>query len=386
LEKKLTKASKLNALGLMAGAVAHDLNNILTAVVSYPELLMMQMDEQDKYYREIQKIQHAGKQAAAIVSDLVSIARGGLRKKTVANLNTIIQEYLDSIGHSESLQASPNTVVQTFLQSDLHNIECSVTHIHKVLLNLVGNALEAIGDGGMVTIQTENYTLLESIEADLFVMPPGEYVQLTVSDNGPGIDPTKIEQIFTPFYTTKEKGKGGTGLGLSIVWNIIQEHKGWIDVQRLNPGTAFIVYIPSSKSKINLRRSSAFDHSLIGNNEKVLIVDDQPEQNEVVAKILTTLGYRSHSVTSGEEAVVYLQKNSVDLVILDMLMGDGMNGRQTYEKILELNPEQKAIVVSGYCGVEELEKAKSLGITVFLQKPIAIETLGRELQRVLVKN
>ncbi len=386
LEKKLAKASKLNALGLMAGSVAHDLNNILTAVVSYPDLLMLQMDEKEKYYSEIQEIHRAGKRAAAIVSDLVTFARGGVRKKTVSDFNTIIQDYLDSIEHGERLKAYPNAVVQISLQKNLHNMECSPVHMRKVLLNLVGNALESVGDDGILTIQTRNCTISQSISNDLFVLPPGEYVQLTVSDNGSGIDSEKIDHIFDPFYTTKETGKGGTGLGLTIIWNIVQEHRGWIEVEPLNPGVAFIIYLPSTEHALPVEESSASYDSLKGNNEKILVVDDQPEQNMVVAGILNKLGYRNHSVTSGEEAVSYLQKNSADLVILDMMMGNGLNGRQTYEKILDLHPDQKAVVLSGYCDAEEVERTKSLGINVFIQKPISVEILGKEIQGVLARH
>ena len=156
LQKELAKANKLNALGMMAGTVAHDLNNILTGVVSYPELLLLQMDKSDRFYTQITKIQEAGKRAAAVVADLVVLARGGLSSPTVENINDIILTYLESIEHKERLANYPNVIIQTNLQQNLHNICCSHLHIHKMLLNLIGNALEAVHENGLIRITTQN--------------------------------------------------------------------------------------------------------------------------------------------------------------------------------------------------------------------------------------
>ena len=383
LQEKLAQASKLNALGLMAGSVAHDLNNILTAVVSYPDLLLAQMQKGDKYYDEIQKIQGAGKQAAAVVADLVSIARGGIRKTKITDLNTIVREHLRSIEHSERLLHFPEVFVQISLQQDLASIECSPEHVKKVLLNLMGNALESIRKEGVVSIETKNCTISDPVATELYTLEPGDYVKLTVADNGPGIDPQIIDNIFTPFYSTKQRKKSGTGLGLSIVWNVIQEHKGLIDVKNLNPGVAFEIYFRATEKVMTAHQNPSAQEPVKGKGETILIVDDQKDQNFIIGKMLDMLGYKFCSVTSGEDAVAYLKNNSADLVFLDMLMGDGWNGRQTYEKILEVAPNQKAVIISGYCEVTEIEKAKDLGVLACLEKPVSFQNLKMIMQQSL---
>ncbi len=380
LQEKLAQASKLNALGLMAGSVAHDLNNILTAVVSYPDLLLMQMDSSDRYYNEIKKIQEAGKHAVAVVADLVSIARGGVRKTEITNLNQLIMEYLSSIEHSERLLHFTDVFVQTKLQEDLVGIECSPQHIKKVLSNLIGNALESVHQNGTIRIETENCTIAKAIATGLHTLEAGEYVKLRVADDGPGIDPKHIDNIFTPFFTTKERKKSGTGLGLSIVWNVVQEHRGWVQVTNLDPGVSFEIFFPPSTKKASRCHTPILERSLVGKGETILVVDDEPNQVFIMEKMLDILGYKPVSFTSGEEALVYLKDNQVDLVFLDMLMGDGLNGRETYEKILKISPRQKAVILSGYCDLTELERARGLGVLFCLEKPVSLQKLGKVIQ------
>jgi PAS domain S-box-containing protein len=384
LQKKLATASKFKALGMMAGSVAHDLNNILTAVVSYPELLLCQMKESDRYYREIKKIQEAGKRAAAVVSDLVSIARGGTRKTEPADLNEIIIGHLDSIEHNERLARFPGVQILTNLQQDLHRIECSPQHINKLLLNLIGNALEAIGGAGSVRLATKNCTLSREVANGEVVLKPGDYVKLTVVDSGPGIPKAALDRIFDPFYSTKKSEKSGTGLGLTIVWNIVQDHQGWVEAANGEAGAVFEVYLPALKiapaQEADVPERVPF---AMGKGELVLLVDDSHEQNMVMSEMLKMLGYRTHAVFSGEEALDFLHLQPADMVLLDMNMGDGLNGRQTYEQILKFRPDQKAIVVTGYSDNAEIKKARDLGISVVLEKPVTFEVISRALQATL---
>ncbi|MEE4239934.1 MAG: response regulator [Desulfopila sp.] len=379
-QEKLAQASKLNALGLMAGSVAHDLNNILTAVVSYPDLLLAQMDRSDRYYNEIKKIQEAGKQAVSVVADLVSIARGGVRKTEITDLNQLIMDHLTSIEHSERLQHFPNVFVQIKLHENLADIECSPQHIKKVLSNLIGNSLESIHQNGTVRLETEMCKISKAITNGSSTLKVGDYVKLTIADDGPGIDPEHIENIFTPFFTTKEKKKSGTGLGLSIVWNVIREHKGWINVKNLHPGVSFEILFPPSAQKASRTYTPILEKSLVGKGEKILVVDDEPNQIIIMEKMLDILGYKPISFTNGEEAVNYLRDNQADLVFLDMMMGDGINGRETYEKILEISPMQKAVILSGYCDMSELERARGLGVLSCLEKPVSLQKLGKIIQ------
>jgi PAS domain S-box-containing protein len=382
LQKNLAKANKLKALGLMAGSVAHDLNNILSGVVSYPDLLLLQMDENDRFYPEIKKIQEAGKRAAAVVADLVVLARGGTSGTSVENMNKIILDHLSSIEHSERLSVYPDVMVQTNLQQDLHNTRCSPQNIHKILLNLIGNGLESVGKNGLIRIATENCRFANPIALNHPTGLTENYIKITVADNGPGIPAKDLDHIFDPFYTTKIMGKSGTGLGLSIVWNTVQEHNGWIEVKDNNPGAVFEIYLPASREATEAEPAINYC-SLQGNGETILLIDDQPEQNETMGRLLKNLGYTTFSATSGEEGIAFIKSKPVDLVLLDMIMGDGLNGSETYEQILQVQPSQKAIMISGYSRNEDVLKARNLGISHFLEKPVTLPTISHAIRQSL---
>lgn len=381
LQRKLAAAEKLNALGLMAGSVAHDLNNILTGVVSYPDLLLRQMDADNPFYPQIEKIRDAGKRAAAVVADLMAITRGRNQPKSIHNPNELVSNYLQSLEHTERLTHFPGAEIETLLNPEVANISCSPQHMYKLLLNLVGNALEAIGAGGMVRVLTENCPFRHPLQ-DSSATGGNSFVKLTVEDDGPGIRTEDLEHIFDPFYSTKVMGKSGTGLGLSVVWNIVQDHGGWIDVHNRNPGARFDVYLPASEEGVSPAPViGALAKSVKG--ERILVVDDRVEQNEIFEAALTKLGYTTHSVTSGEAAIAFLRQNSVDLLLIDMLMGKGLNGRETLEIVLKEKPDQKVIVVSGYARKEEFEKTRALGVEVFLEKPVTLAEMNRAVRGIL---
>ena len=383
LQRKLAKASKLNALGLMAGSVAHDLNNILSGIVSYPDLLLAQMSETDKYYAQIKKIQEAGKRAAAVVSDLVTIARNGSSPKTIDNINDIILDHLNTLEHLERLASFPNVKIETRLHKNLYNTCCSPQHLHKILMNLIGNSLEVVDGKGIIRISTENCKFAHPLTTGENGPGDNDYVKLTVSDNGPGIRQEDLEFIFDPFYTTKVMGKSGTGLGLSIIWNIVQEHKGWIEIKDNKPGAVFEIYLPATHEVISPPEDSRTIESLQGHGETILLIDDQQEQNELMENLLQKMGYTPYSVFSGEEGIAFLEKQPVDLVLLDMMMGEGLNGRETFERILKINPHQRAIVISGYARNDEIAKIKKLGVEYFIEKPVTMNKVGLAVKKSL---
>ena len=245
LQEKLARANRLEALGLMAGSVAHDLNNILTAVVNYPDIMLKQMDEKDPHYSEIKKIQEAGKRAADVVTDLVSVARGKKRKAPPVDLNDQIVSYLESIEHSERLSAYPGVAIDTSLKPELNRCFCSPACIHKILLNLIGNALEAINGVGTIFVTTENSRFAKPVLRDQS-MRVGDYVKMSVTDSGEGIAPDDLEHIFDPFYSTKKIGRSGTGLGLAIVWNSVMESDGWVEAGSDGSGSRFEVFLPAA--------------------------------------------------------------------------------------------------------------------------------------------
>lgn len=381
-QEKLAKANKLEALGLMAGSVAHDLNNILTAVVNYPDLLLMEMQQGDPHYEEIKKLQEAGQRAAAVVSDLVSVARGRKAKAPVINLNEVIPAHLDSIEHGDRMSGYPGIVLDTSLSAELTNCRCSNHHVHKILLNLIGNALEAVGHDGIVRITTENATFANPVKREQS-MRSGGYVKMSVADNGAGIAQEDLEHIFDPFYSTKSSGKSGTGLGLAIVWNSVMESEGWVDVSSNDSGTVFEVYLPATEEYTTTSMESGSDKTVDGSGETILLVDDETEQNETMQNMLNGIGYKTFAVNSSDEAVGFLRSCRIDLVILDMIMENDLTGCQLYEKMLTINPDQRAIVVSGYSGNEERLKAQELGISHFLDKPVTLPAVSRVIRQVL---
>ncbi|MBT8359336.1 MAG: response regulator, partial [Deltaproteobacteria bacterium] len=202
-----------------------------------------------------------------------------------------------------------------------------------------------------------------------------------------GICQNDMDHIFDPFYTTKMMGKSGTGLGLSIVWNTVQEHNGWIEVKDNKPGAIFEIYLPATKdSRAGSAQDIARKRSLQGSGETILLIDDQPEQNETMEKLLSKLGYKTHSVTSGEEGITFLETQGVDLVLLDMMMGEGLSGRETYERILEVRPGQKAIIISGYSRNEDVLQARALGISDFLEKPVTLPKISQAIKQSLSRS
>ena len=383
LQVQLAKASKMEALGLMAGSVAHDLNNILAGIVSFPEIMLMEMEESNKHRKSVQIIQQAGKRAASVVSDLVTIARGGIKtSRVVKNINTIITDYLASIEHKDYIRRYPGITIRSRLGNNLSNMYCSEMHILKVLMNLFGNAMEALAESGSILITTENVHLAEPLAAYERIAA-GDYVKVTVADDGPGISAKDFDHIFEPFYTKKVMGRSGTGLGLAIVWSIIHDHAGFIDIKSGSGGTSFELFMPST-DEIEFRNNPAISiNALRGNGEVILVVDDQETQCLTTRNLLTSIGYSTSMANSGKHALEVCRETPVDLVILDMILENGMNGRETYEEMLKINPQQKAIVVSGFSENEELAKIKELGVSHFIKKPYTLDQLGMAVKQSL---
>ena len=249
LEAQLNRAQKMEAMGFMAGVVAHDLNNILSGIVSYPELLLMDLPEGSPLRKPIKTIQESGMRAAEVVSDLLTVARGVATGREVLNLNTIVAEYFESPEYQELEKTHSSVNLNTELDPDLLNMSGSPIHIKKTLMNLVTNASEAIEGGGTITISTLNRYLDEPLKGYEKIRT-GEYVMCTVSDDGSGISPGDLERIFEPFYTKKVMGRSGTGLGLAVVWNTVQDHNGYIDIKSSEKGTVFELYFPVTREEI----------------------------------------------------------------------------------------------------------------------------------------
>ncbi len=385
LEARLQRAQKMEAIGTLAGGVAHDLNNILSGIVSYPELLLMDIPLDSPQRKPILTIQKSGERAAAIVQDLLTLARRGVIATKVINLNVVINEYLKSPEYENLKTHHPDVMVKSSLKTNLMNMLGSPVHLSKTVMNLVTNAAEAISNGGEIIISTENRHVDKSLNG-YDKIKQGDYVTLRVSDTGIGIPFKDLERIFEPFYTKKVMGKSGTGLGMAVVWGTVKDHKGYIDVKSVEgKGTLFTLYFPVVRQELPDDESPFSIQDIMGKGETILVVDDVEAQREIASQMLTKLGYSVTSVSNGEEAVDYMENHSADLLVLDMIMGPGMDGLDTYKKILENHPHQKAIITSGYSETQRVKEAQRLGATSYVKKPYLLEKIGKVIQTELDK-
>ncbi|MBA4421738.1 MAG: hypothetical protein C0390_01405 [Syntrophus sp. (in: bacteria)] len=383
LEERLNRAEKMEALGVLAGGVAHDLNNVLGIIVGYSELLLYKADESSAIRRQLGEIMKGGQRAAAIVQDLLTLARRGVPGKDVVNLNRIIADFQE-LPEFQNLSSYHSAIqLQTDLEDDLPNISGSSIHLGKTLFNLVSNACEAMPKGGVLTIKTANQYLDKPIHGYDEVRE-GDYVVLSVSDTGEGIPAADLNRIFEPFYTKKVMGRSGTGLGLAVVWGTVKDHHGYINVQsEEGKGSAFTLYFPVTREEITDEHGVVSFSEYMGKGESILIVDDVKEQRNLATEMLKQLNYDVSSVAGGEEAVAYLKDHQCDLMVLDMIMDPGMDGLDAYKSVLEIHPKQKAIIVSGFSESNRVRAAQALGAGAYVRKPYVIEKLGLAVRREL---
>ncbi|MHB8138374.1 MAG: PAS domain S-box protein [Smithellaceae bacterium] len=382
-EARLQRAEKMEALGTLAGGVAHDLNNVLGVVVGYAELLVNSVEESSSIRPGLLKIMSGGHRAATIVQDLLTLARRGVTNRQVLNLNRIITDCQQSPEFEDLSSQHPSIKVKTDLEPDLLNISGSSVHLGKTLFNLISNASEAMPDGGILNIKTANQYLDKPIQGYDEVLE-GDYVVLSVSDTGEGIPANDLKHIFEPFYTKKVMGRSGTGLGLAVVWGTVKDHYGYINVQsEEGKGSTFTLYFPATREDISIEAVAVSTSEYMGKGESILIVDDVKGQRNLATEILQRLNYNVTSVSSGEEAVTYLKEHQVDLMVLDMIMDPGMDGLDTYRSVLEIHPKQKAIIVSGFSETDRVSAAQKLGAGAYMRKPYIIEKLGLAVRKEL---
>ena len=385
LQEKLSRSTKMEAMGLMAAEVAHDLNNILSGIIGYPQLLLMEPNITDKQKESLKEILETGQRAAAVVSDLLTIARGVASTKVSLPVNNVVTDYTNSPECKQLQDIFSKVKLKLNLDDQAGNIIASNVHLTKVIMNLVSNAFEAMPSDrtdGVVTVTTKSVELGHRPPGFIGHFEPGRYALISISDNGSGIPQADVNKIFEPFYSKKTKGRSGTGLGLAIVWNTVNDHNGYIDVDTGPGGTTFNLYFRGTEEKTAIKERKKID-DYKGAGQRILVVDDVDIQRKLASKMLTTLGYQPVAVPSGEAAVEYLKKEDVELVILDMIMHPGMNGRETFGAIMEFKPGQKAIIASGMAETEEVAKAQAMGAGQFVNKPYTIEDLAIAVQKAL---
>ncbi|MDP3480746.1 MAG: ATP-binding protein, partial [Desulfoprunum sp.] len=326
MQQNLQQAQKMEAVGILAGGVAHDLNNILSGIVSYPDLLLANLPVDSNMRKPLETMQTAGRKAAAIVRDLLTLARRGIKIEETVDLGHLVGEFFESAEYAALLRRQDTIDIVAPTVTGPFWVSGSSVHLSNSLMNIVTNAAEAMPDGGTISIGLDQIALT-SQPPGFLAWRKGDYVRLTVSDNGIGIPEKFQEQIFDPFFSRKKLGRSGTGLGLAIVWGTVVDHKGFITVDSTEgQGTTFQIYLPLQGGLAEQRPGGQAKEPLRGHGQSVLVVDDIENQRQIASEILTHLGYAVTSVDSGEAAIRRLRECPFDLIMLDMIMPPGIDG------------------------------------------------------------
>jgi len=377
LEVRLQRAEKMEAFGQLVGGVAHDLNNVLGTLSGYLELLVLETAEGQRSRKYAEKIMLATEKGASIVQDLLTLARRGVAVSETINLNNIISDFFKTPVFEKIKDHHPLVAFRFDCKEDVLNIKGSPIHLEKALMNLVLNAAESIEGAGEVTIRTESCYIDKTVSG-YDEINEGDYTALIVSDTGGGIPDEHRDKIFEPFYTKKTMGRSGTGLGLAIVWGTVKDCKGYIDLHsEVGKGSTFTLYFPATREDFQApQKQKEPVERYMGRGESVLVIDDIAEQREVASIFLTRLGYDVKAVSSGEEAVAHLKKHKADILVLDMIIEPGIDGLETFQRILQINPRQKAVLVSGFSETDRVREAQRLGAGAYIRKPYMMEKIG----------
>ncbi|HPM75598.1 MAG TPA: PAS domain S-box protein [bacterium] len=378
LEEQLQQAMKMEAIGRLAGGVAHDFNNLLTGITGYTELLLSTLNDNDPIHGTLQEIKKAGDRAAALTSQLLAFSRKQIINPKIVDLNDLVS---DSANMLKRL-IGEDIELRFIKGEDLGRVKVDPHQLEQVLVNLAINARDAMENGGELTIETANVSIDREYAEQHVDAKVGEYVMISVSDNGNGMSPEVLAHLFEPFFTTKEKGKG-TGLGLSMIYGIVKQNDGFITVySEVDTGTVIKVYLPRVQGEIEAARPKFVD-VLPRGNESILLVEDEETVRKLAKRILERHGYRVIAVENGEQALLLVEQATApfDLLLTDVIM-PGMNGRQLFEQLRAVQPGIRVLFMSGYTentiahhGV--LEEGMN-----FIQKPFSVEHLVHKVQEV----
>lgn len=379
LEERLLRSQKLEAVGTLAGGMAHDFNNVLTAVLGYSEIMLEEIKEGQPFYQAVSTINEAAKHGADLAMKILSVTRREKLAIKAVDLNELVRNSIDLLRRS----IPKNIQIATALGKDIPAIMADPSQIQQVLLNLAINARDAMVDGGTLTVGSE----MVAGEAAAGGSPgTGGFVKLYVSDTGVGMSKDTQDRIFDPFYTTKESGKG-TGLGLYIVHSIVSNHGGHINLySEKGKGTLISVYLPFVKAEKVTRPEEVGE---LRGSETILVIDDEVTVREMSRALLTRLGYKVILAGSGSEGLRIFREmqDTISLVILDMMMPE-RGGKEVFGLLKEIRPDLKILLCSGFCqeghaGIEDLLR---LGAEGFVQKPFSRQEIALALKKALSGN
>jgi two-component system, cell cycle sensor histidine kinase and response regulator CckA len=376
LEAQLQQSQKMEALGTLAGGIAHDFNNLLMVIQGHISLMLLKIDSQHPHFERLKSIEECIQSAAALTGQLLGFARGGKYDVKPIDINAILRKTSKMFGRTKK-----EVVIREKYGKGIHPVDADQGQIEQVLLNLYVNAVQAMPAGGELRLETKNVTF-GPYSVRPFNLDPGDYVRISVTDNGLGMDEKTRQRIFEPFFTTKGMGRG-TGLGLASAYGIIKNHKGVIDVEsKQGVGTTFSLYLPASKTE--LRHDEDSSDGLLKGTETVLLVDDEAMIMQVGKGILEALGYQVLTAASGQEALDVYQanRNAIAITILDMVM-PGLGGGETYDALKKIDPDVKVLLSSGYSSAGQATEILRRGCNGFIQKPFNIGTLSEKLREIL---
>ena len=375
LELQLLHSQKMEAVGRLAGGIAHDFNNILMGIQGYISLLLLKTDAVHTDFEKLINVQALVQSGADLTGKLLGFARGGRYEMKATDINTLIARTVNLFGRTKK-----EIAVHQKYEKKPWTVEVDRVQIEQVILNLLVNAGQAMPQGGDIYVETKNVAVGRSSRAGN--LEPGDYIKISITDTGLGMDEETRQKIFEPFFTTKEKVRG-VGLGLASAFGIIKEHGGIITAaSEPGKGTTFTIYLTTSDKEIS-KENYDVKATLTG-DEAILLVDDESSIIEVCRDILASLGYKIFTAGSGREAVALyaLNKEKIDLVLLDMIM-PGLNGAETYNQLKSINPHVKVILSTGYSGSEEAQKILDRGCSGLIQKPFRIEDLSQKIRQVI---
>lgn len=375
LESQLMHAMKMEAVGTLAGGIAHDFNNMLMAIQGNVSIMLMDKTIEEKYHKRLKNIERFIRHGAELTHQLLGFAKGGTNELKPTGLNDLIRNSSKMFGRTKK-----EISVHMMFQEDLRVVDIDRPQIEQVLLNLFLNAWQAMPGGGKLYIETEN-AILDKGVARMRGINPGEFVKITVTDTGVGMDDKTRNRIFDPFFTTREIGMG-TGLGLAAVYSIIKNHGGFVNVSSImGEGTTFTIYLPAStKTK---REETSLNMNTV-NGETILFVDDEEIIIDVGREILEALGYHVLIAKSGEDALKTYEENhsGIDLVILDLIMPD-MSGGEVYDRMKRINPDIRTLLSSGYSIDGQATEILARGCDGFIQKPFNMKDLSAKIRSIL---
>ena len=383
LEEQLRKSQKMEALGQLAGGVAHDFNNMLTIITGYTDLVIDNMDDKDPKISDVLAIKEAGNRAAALTSQLLTFGRRHVLQYRTTDFNSMIERSRDMLER----MIGEDIRFEVDLQTGPHYVKTDPDQFEQVLVNLIVNARDAMPFGRRLRIETSAIALNKPLTNRFLNLKPGEYIRLRVIDSGDGITEEVLSRIFEPFYTTKDKGKG-TGLGLSLVYSLVDQSDGQVDVtSRSGEGTTFDLYLPvtdDQPEEIGQELSPRPDKPIQNGSKIVLLVEDEHAVRDLAQRVLINHGYSVIEAQHGEEAVMLseLHQGSIDLLLTDVVMPE-MSGRQLALKLEPLRPGMRVLYMSGYTDDTLLRYGVQENQVPFLQKPFTADALVAKVNKAI---